>query len=325
MERRAPSAPRRHRARGRRCALSGSDATGSSAIGTASNLHRGGAWYRTASTGESSSDEPRRLPWPGGFVMSITLLLVEPRAILRELLASVLGRERDIEIVSAATTCEEALTIATHAKPDVLLLDVDPSGRPPVAAIRQFQLAAPSMRIIVSGLMATDEIVTCLEAGANGYLVEDAGVDDLLDSIHAVHRGDAPRDPSLIPFLLARVSKLARNMPARDSRLSGRLTKRELEIIREVANGLSNKDIAVVLSIETQTVKNHIHNILEKLQLDNRLQAVEHARSTGLLECSCGRQESHTNWCSLDTPHLRRSGSPGRLSAHVLVPRSRPG
>jgi len=227
---------------------------------------------------------------PGKFVMSITLLLVEPRGILRELLASVLRRERDIEIVGVATSCEEALTIAPHAKPDVLLLDVDPSGGSAIAAIRKFQLVAPSMRIIVSGLAAEpEEIVTCLEAGATGYLVEDAGVDDLLDSIRAVHRGEAPCDPSLIPSLLARVSKLARNMPARDSRPSGRLTKRELEIIREVANGFSNKDIAVVLSIETQTVKNHIHNILEKLQLDNRLQAVEHARSMGLLECSCGR------------------------------------
>ena len=130
----------------------------------------------------------------------------------------------------------------------------------------------------------TDEIMACIEAGAAGYVLKEASFDYLVEMIRSVHRGESFCSPRMAASLFSRIAELAGERLPSISLDSVKLTTRELEIINLIAEGLPNKKIAHRLSIEAQTVKNHIHNILDKLQLHNRLEAVEYARDRKLLK-----------------------------------------
>jgi len=129
-----------------------------------------------------------------------------------------------------------------------------------------------------------DEIMACIEAGAAGYVLKEASFDYLVETIRSVHRGESFVSPQMAASLFSRIAELAGERGLRIPLSSVKLTARELEIINQIAAGLSNKEIARRLAIEAQTVKNHIHNILDKLQLHNRLEAVEYARDRKLLK-----------------------------------------
>jgi len=130
----------------------------------------------------------------------------------------------------------------------------------------------------------TDEIMACIESGASGYVLKEASFDYLVDTIRSVHCGESFCSPQMTASLFSRIAELADERMPSKSHGSIKLTARELEIINLIAEGLSNKEISQRLFIETQTVKNHIHNILDKLQLHNRLEAVQYARERNLLK-----------------------------------------
>jgi DNA-binding NarL/FixJ family response regulator len=139
----------------------------------------------------------------------------------------------------------------------------------------------PSVKVIILGMPdLTDEIMTCIEAGATGYILKEASFEYLVESIRSVHRGESFCSPRMAASLFSRVAELAGD---RIPESSVKLTQREVEIINKIADGLPNKEIAQQLFIEEQTVKNHVHNILDKLQLHNRLEAVQYARERKLL------------------------------------------
>jgi DNA-binding NarL/FixJ family response regulator len=140
----------------------------------------------------------------------------------------------------------------------------------------------PEVKVIILGMCdLTDEIMAFIEAGAAGYVLKEASFENLVEIIQSVHRGESFSSPRVTASLFSRIAEL---VGERIPRSSIKLTPREVEIINKIADGLSNKEIAQQLSIETQTVKNHIHNILDKLQLHNRLEAVQYARERKLLK-----------------------------------------
>jgi DNA-binding NarL/FixJ family response regulator len=130
----------------------------------------------------------------------------------------------------------------------------------------------------------TDEIMQCIEAGAAGYVLKEASLDHLVDTIRSVHRGESFCSPKMTASLFSRIAELASEKMPKIPANAVKLTTRELEIINLISEGLPNKEIAQRLFIETQTVKNHVHNILDKLQLQNRLEAVHYARERNLLD-----------------------------------------
>ena len=139
--------------------------------------------------------------------------------------------------------------------------------------------------MIILGLVdLTDEIMACIEAGAVGYVLKESPFEHLVETIRLVHRNEAFCSPRMAASLFSRIAELTSETEEKISLNTVRLTSRELDVVNLIAEGLSNKEIARTLFIETQTVKNHIHNILDKLQLHNRFQTVQYARERKLLK-----------------------------------------
>lgn len=168
--------------------------------------------------------------------------------------------------------------------PDVIILDVRLPGREGLGDTRLIREILPDVKIIVMSVTESEsDVIACFEAGAAGFLPEEASLEDLLNNIQAVAKGEALCPPKVTGLLLSRVAEATRKRELREVLGLPNLTRRELEIISLIERGLSNKEIAVQLHIEIQTVKNHIHNILEKLHLDGRREAARYAREQGLL------------------------------------------
>jgi two-component system, NarL family, nitrate/nitrite response regulator NarL len=160
---------------------------------------------------------------------------------------------------------------------DVVLVDVAGSGG--LGALRELATASPEMRLLALGVRDNDnDIVKCIEAGAIGYVVRDASLDDLADAVRHAVRDEPLASPRVIATLMRRVAALSAN-GRRGS--AADLTSRELEVIELIEQGLSNKEIAAQLSIAVATVKNHVHSILEKLKVQRRGEAASFVRNAG--------------------------------------------
>jgi DNA-binding NarL/FixJ family response regulator len=138
--------------------------------------------------------------------------------------------------------------------------------------------------VVAVGLPPFDaEVIAACEAGATGYMLEDAGLADLLQQVRASSSGETPCSPRVAALLFARLRQRARELQQLQAGERPRLTRRELQVVALIDHDLSNKEIAVRLGIEVQTVKNHVHNILEKLELDGRQAAVRYIRERGMM------------------------------------------
>ena len=160
--------------------------------------------------------------------------------------------------------------------PDLVLVDVTAGAG--VATLRELAVTNPESRLLAVGVRDTDhDVLTCIEAGATGYVTRDASLADLAEAAHAVVRGETIASPHVIASLMRRVATLSAN-----GRRGGvaELTARELEVVELIERGLSNKEIAAQLSIAVTTVKNHVHSILEKLHVHRRGEAASLLRST---------------------------------------------
>jgi DNA-binding NarL/FixJ family response regulator len=218
--------------------------------------------------------------------MTTKVLLVDDQPLLRTGFRMILSAESDLQVVGEASNGETAIEMARKVKPDVVLMDIRMPGMDGIQATRA--LAGPGVEEPVKVLMLTtfglDEyVVESLRAGASGFLLKDAPPEDLVEAIRVVAAGEALLAPSITRRLLDRVaSKLP---PAHDNVIPAlqELTERELEVLKLVARGLSNAEIAEKLVLSETTVKTHVSRVLAKLDLRDRVQAVILSYETGLV------------------------------------------
>ena len=195
-------------------------------------------------------------------------------------LACLLAREEHIEVVGTGHEWHEIVALVKKLDPDVVLLDPTlPEG---METIRELALSL-EMRVIALGCPENDvETIACAEAGVSGFLTPDASISDLIATIHGASEGELLCSPKLAGVLLRRVTALATSRSG-DAPASS-LTMRELQVVRLIDAGLSNKQIAQKLEIELSTVKHHVHHILEKLEVERRGEAVARLRQQGVLQ-----------------------------------------
>jgi len=217
----------------------------------------------------------------------IRILLADDQALFREGLRTLLSVMPDLEVIGEAGNGEEAVRLATTLHPDVVLMDLQMPVLDGVAATRQLRTACPTCRVIVLTTFDDDEYVfEGLRAGAMGYLLKDTPSAQLVQAIRAAARGESFLEPSVAAKVVAEFTRLsAAPGPAAPLArpLAEPLSDRELEVLRLVAQGASNKEIAAALFIAEGTAKNHLTNILGKLGVTDRTQAALKAKELGLI------------------------------------------
>jgi DNA-binding NarL/FixJ family response regulator len=229
-------------------------------------------------------------PEPGQGTDPIRVLIADDHALVRRSLETVLQGEAGLELVGQASDGQEAVQIAGEVVPDVVLMDIRMPKITGIEAARQMKEVAPSAKIVMLTISDEEEdLFEAIRAGASGYLLKDIPLDELADSVRAVYGGQSLINPSMAGKLLTEFATLARrdseDEPAKHAP-APKLTDREMEVLRLVARGLNNRDIAKELFISENTVKNHVRNILEKLQIHSRMEAVMIAVREKLIEIS---------------------------------------
>lgn len=222
---------------------------------------------------------------PGEDGDPIRVLVVDDHALFRRGLEMVLAQESDVEVVGEASDGSEAVSKATELLPDIVLMDIRMPGRGGIEACTAVKEVVPSSKIIM--LTISDEeadLYDAIKAGATGYLLKEISIDEVATAIRAVHNGQSLISPSMASKLLTEFASMIKRGEERQQVPAPRLTEREMEVLKLVAKGLNNRDIAKQLFISENTVKNHIRNILEKLQLHSRMEAVVYAVREKLLE-----------------------------------------
>jgi DNA-binding NarL/FixJ family response regulator len=213
----------------------------------------------------------------------IRVLIADDQALFREGLRTLLGAHADLEVVAEAANGEEAVLMAGSYRPDVVLMDLRMPVLDGVAATRRLTAARAACRVIALTTFDDDETVfDALRAGAVGYLLKDVGSERLVEAIRATARGQSFLQPAIASKVLAEFNRLSRAAPE-PAELPEGLSEREREVLRLLARGASNKEIAVQLDIAEGTVKNHVTSILGKLGVDDRTRAALRARDLGLI------------------------------------------
>ena len=216
--------------------------------------------------------------------MTVGILIVDDQSLFREGLRTLLSVQPDFEVVGEASNGEEALRQAVRNRPNVVLMDLRMPVMDGVTATQRLRETLPHCKVIVLTTFDDDEFVfDGLRAGAVGYLLKDVSSEKLFEAIRAADRGEYFLMPSITAKVMAEFSRLSRNSPVPSEALAEPLSPREMEILRLVATGASNRDIADRLVIAEGTVKNHLTNILGKLNVKDRMQAVLKAREYGLI------------------------------------------
>ncbi len=234
---------------------------------------------------------------------SISVLVVDDQRLMREGLASLLSIQDGIEVVGTAVNGQDALEQAQQLHPDVILMDVRMPVLDGVAATIQIRQQLPTCQILMLTTFDDDEyVINALRAGATGYLLKDIPASDLAKAVQAAHKGIYQLDPAIASKVVASLSHSPQPTPVKQEERSAsemsilandnksayathnaEITAREIEVLRLIAVGATNKEIARRLIISEGTVKNHISNILSRLGLRDRTQAAIYARENGLL------------------------------------------
>lgn len=236
----------------------------------------------------------------------IKVLIADDHALLRQGLCRILELEEDIEVVAQAADGEEAVALAKELHPDVILMDINMPGLNGLEATRMIKKVAPESKVLVLTIHADDEYVfKVIQAGAGGYVLKDVDPSNLAEAIRTVNQGHAYLRSPLLEKVLEEFGRLSQaqeevaatsnwqesvytDVPRTDEEsendpgLLSRLTVREREILECIVGGQSNKEIAATLVISEKTVKNHVSNILRKLELADRTQAAVYALKRGV-------------------------------------------
>ena len=209
---------------------------------------------------------------------AIRVLIADDSPLFRRGLIVVLGTEDDIEVVAEAENGEDAIAKAEETAPDVVLMDVRMPRVNGIDAARRIKDGSPATKIIMLTVSdEDDDLYEAIKAGANSYLLKEVSVEEVPEAIRAVIHGQSLISPSMASKLLSEYTSLARRAEEKQQFPSPGLTTRELEVLKLVARGRSNREIGEELYISENTVKNHVRNILEKLHLHSRMEAVIYA------------------------------------------------
>lgn len=212
----------------------------------------------------------------------IRVLLVDDHALLRTGVAGLLKMGPDFEVVGQVQDGEEALKKAKELMPDLVLMDIYMPGMGGIEATRQIKQVLPYVKIVMLSVSDKDEdLFDAIKAGAHGYLNKKIEPEEFLRVLRGVFRGEAPVSGFTATKILDEFARVARLDPER-AHAQGKLSPREREVLELLTSGATNKEIASSLGIAENTVKNHLKNILEKLHLENRVQAAAFALRKGL-------------------------------------------
>ena len=216
---------------------------------------------------------------------AIRVLIADDHALFRRGLNMVLESEEGIDVVAEAEDGEDAVAKAEELAPDVVLMDVRMPRLGGIEAARAVRDSLPSAKILMLTVSdEEDDLYEAIKAGANGYLLKEISIEEVADAIRAVVQGQSLISPSMASKLLTEFNTLVRRAEEKQQFPAPRLTDRELEVLKLVAQGMSNREIADDLYISENTVKNHVRNILEKLHLHSRMEAVVYAVREKLLD-----------------------------------------
>ena len=211
---------------------------------------------------------------------TIRILIVDDHTVVRDGLSAMLGREDDIEVVGEAQNGLEGVEKAVLLKPDVVLMDLRMPEIDGVEAMRRIREQQPEINFLVLTTFDTDEyIYDAIEAGAKGFLLKDASREELFKAVRAVSRGDSLIDPSVAARVLNRFAQLSRESAPQEL-----LSERERQVLDLLAKGSANKEIAASLSLSESTIKTHVANIFQKLEVNDRTSAVTQALQRGIIK-----------------------------------------
>jgi NarL family two-component system response regulator LiaR len=209
---------------------------------------------------------------------TIRLLITDDHSIVRKGIKALLATEKDMEVIGEAENGAEAVAQAAALKPDVILMDLVMPEMDGIEATRRITAEQPGTRILVlTSFAADDKVFPAVKAGALGYLLKDSTPDQLLESIRQVYRGEPSLEPSIARKVLQELSR-----PGQGKQTTEPLTERELDVLRLIAQGMSNREIAAKIFVAEWTVRSHVSNILGKLHLASRTQAALYALRSGL-------------------------------------------
>jgi DNA-binding NarL/FixJ family response regulator len=217
-------------------------------------------------------------------VSAVRVLLVDDQALFREALGTLLDARPEVEVVGEAGDGHQALERAAALAPDVVLMDLHMPVLDGIAATRRLRVEQPGVRVLALTTFDDDEdVFAALRAGALGYLLKDVSADRLVEAVQAAARGESVLQPSVAAKVVARFAQLDDAPRARPQPLVVPLSDRELDVLRLLADGRSNREIAASLFLAEGTVKNHVTNVLAKLGARDRTQAALRARALDLL------------------------------------------
>ncbi|MFD2443005.1 response regulator [Bacillus sp. CGMCC 1.16607] len=213
--------------------------------------------------------------------MAIKLLIADDHHIVRRGLVFFLKTQKEIEVIGEAKNGQEAVEMTKKLNPDLVLMDLDMPIMDGIEATKQIKAILPEMKImILTSFSDQDHVIPAIEAGASGYQLKDIEPDELVRSIKRILEGENQLHPKATTHLLSHLSNKSRDV----KQPIDELTKRELDVLLEIAKGKSNKEIALALFITEKTVKTHVSNVLAKLDLQDRTQAALFAVRNGLME-----------------------------------------
>jgi len=212
----------------------------------------------------------------------IRVLLVDDHDLFRTGLRTLL-EEQEVRIVGEASAGVEAVRLVRELAPDVVVMDLNMPGITGVEATRQITAIAPLTRVLVLTISDQDgDVMDAILAGACGYLLKDSSIQELMRGIEAAGSGESIVSPAIASKMLQRI-RASSSQPEIERTIRSELSDREIEVLKLIANGKDNAMIAAELHISPKTVKNHISNILMKLQIDNRIQAAVFAVRSGIV------------------------------------------
>jgi len=214
---------------------------------------------------------------------ALELVLIEDHPLYRRGLRELLEvADPTLRVTGEASTGEEGIELARRLSPDVVLMDLYLPGMSGIDATRRLLADAPGARVLVlTGSKVDSHVVDAIMAGASGYLLKDSPVEEIVRGVHAAAAGDALLSPAVAAHLIGVLRTQRGDEPEPGPEVE--LTEREREVLRLVARGLENSEIAHELTISPRTARNHVSNILTKLQIDNRIQAAVYAVRRGLI------------------------------------------
>jgi two-component system NarL family response regulator len=213
----------------------------------------------------------------------IRLLVCDDHALFRRGLIATIEEQPDLEVLGEASTTDEAVELAEELAPDVILMDVRMPGGGGIEATRRISELVPGTRVLMLTVSDDpDDLLDAVKAGAAGYLLKEVTSTEVANAVRAVHAGSSPLSPALADKLMAEFMSLEQR--ADETPTPPKLAPRELEVLRLLAQGLTNRAIAEHLGISPNTVKNHVGNILEKLHLHSRTEAAMYAVRERLLD-----------------------------------------